>query len=96
MAYARILKSDDELEPVVIGRVVVSEALRGEKLGQQLMSKTLDSCARHWPDKPIYLGAQAHLQRFTVVLALLRLAIFMKRTVLRISGWRAKSFRRNR
>lgn len=27
---------------------------------------------------------------------LLRLAIFMKRTVLRISGWRAKSFRRNR
>lgn len=64
VAYARILKSDDELEPVVIGRVVVSEALRGEKLGRQLMSKTLDSCARHWPDKPIYLGAQAHLQRF--------------------------------
>ncbi len=26
VAYARILKSDDDLEPVVIGRVIVSEA----------------------------------------------------------------------
>ncbi|STF40451.1 putative acyltransferase with acyl-CoA N-acyltransferase domain [Escherichia coli] len=33
LAYARILKSDDDLEPVVIGRVIVSEALRGEKVG---------------------------------------------------------------
>ena len=39
VAYARILKSDDDLEPVVIGRVIVSEALRGEKVGQQLMNK---------------------------------------------------------
>lgn len=44
VAYARILKSDDELQPVVIGRVIVSEALRGEKIGQQLMSKALESC----------------------------------------------------
>ena len=64
VAYARILKSDDDLEPVVIGRVIVSEALRGEKVGQQLMSKTLDTCTHHWPDKPVYLGAQAHLQNF--------------------------------
>lgn len=63
MAYARILKSDDE-QPVVIGRVIVSEALRGEKIGQQLMSKALESCTRRWPEKPIYLGAQAHLQNF--------------------------------
>lgn len=64
VAYARILKSDDDLEPVVIGRVIVSEALRGEKIGQQLMSKALESCTRHWPDKAIYLGAQARLQNF--------------------------------
>ncbi len=64
VAYARIMKSDDDLEPVVIGRVIVSEALRGEKVGQQLMSKTLDTCTHHWPDKPVYLGAQAHLQNF--------------------------------
>ena len=64
VAYARILKGDDELQPVVIGRVIVSEALRGEKIGQQLMSKALESCTRRWPEKPIYLGAQAHLQNF--------------------------------
>ncbi|EPY8572179.1 GNAT family N-acetyltransferase [Shigella flexneri] len=64
VAYERILKSDDELQPVVIGRVIVSEALRGEKIGQQLMSKALESCTRRWPEKPIYLGAQAHLQNF--------------------------------
>ena len=33
-------------------------------LGQQLMSKTLETCTHHWPDKPVYLGAQAHLQNF--------------------------------
>ena len=64
VAYARILKSDDELQPVVIGRLIVSETLRGEKICQQLMSKALESCTRRWPEKPIYLGAQAHLQNF--------------------------------
>lgn len=64
VAYARILKSDDEFAPVVIGRVIVSSTLRGEKLGYQLMEEALQSCRQHWPDKAIYLGAQAHLQAF--------------------------------
>lgn len=64
VAYARILKSDDEFAPVVIGRVIVSSTLRGEKLGYQLMEQALQSCRQHWPDKAIYLGAQAHLQAF--------------------------------
>ena len=64
VAYARILKSDDEYEPVVIGRVIVSPAVRGEKLGYQLMEQALASCRQHWPQKAIYLGAQAHLQKF--------------------------------
>ena len=64
VAYARILKSAEDLEPVVIGRVIVSEALRGEKLGQNLMAQALASCQQHWPEKALYLGAQAHLQAF--------------------------------
>lgn len=64
VAYARILLSDNELEPVVIGRVIVDPAVRGEKLGYQLMEQAMSSCLRHWPDKAIYLGAQAHLQAF--------------------------------
>ncbi|WP_123629033.1 GNAT family N-acetyltransferase, partial [Raoultella ornithinolytica] len=53
VAYARILKSDDDIEPVVIGRVIVSPAVRGEKLGYQLMERALASCRRHWPHKAI-------------------------------------------
>jgi len=64
VAYARILKSDDELEPVVIGRVIVSPAVRGEKLGYQLMERAVASCQQHWPQSALYLGAQAHLQPF--------------------------------
>lgn len=64
VAYARILKSDDEFEPVVIGRVIVSQAVRGEKLGVKLMEQTLASCEQHWRQKALYLGAQAHLQAF--------------------------------
>ena len=30
VAYARILKSEDDFAPVVIGRVIVSAAVRGE------------------------------------------------------------------
>lgn len=64
VACARLLKSDNELEPVVIGRVIVSEAVRGEKLGYQLMAVAMASCRQHWPGKALYLGAQAHLQAF--------------------------------
>lgn len=64
VACTRILKSTDETRPVVIGRVIVSEALRGERLGQRLMEQTLAFCMRHWPDKAFYLGAQTRLQAF--------------------------------
>nr|WP_318384119.1 GNAT family N-acetyltransferase [uncultured Enterobacter sp.] len=64
VAYARILKSDEDWEPVVIGRVIVSAAVRGEKLGYQLMERAVNSCTQHWPQSAQYLGAQAHLQSF--------------------------------
>lgn len=72
VAYARILKSDDEFEPVVIGRVIISPAARGEKLGYQLMEQALASCRQHWPQKAIYLGARAHLQNSTPASVLCR------------------------
>lgn len=64
VAYARILKSEVEWEPVAIGRVIVSPAARGEKLGYQLMEQALAVCRKYWPQQAIYLGAQAHLQSF--------------------------------
>lgn len=59
VAYARILKSEDDVEPVVIGRVIISGHARGEKLGYQLMEKTLESCQKQWPDKALYRRAGA-------------------------------------
>ena len=64
VAYARLLKSEDDFSPVSIGRVIVSPDVRGEKLGYQLMERALASCAQHWPEHALYLGAQAHLQNF--------------------------------
>lgn len=64
VAYARLLKNEDDFSPVTIGRVIVSPGVRGEKLGYQLMEYVLASCAQHWPEHALYLGAQAHLQNF--------------------------------
>ncbi|CCJ76114.1 GNAT family N-acetyltransferase [Cronobacter muytjensii] len=64
IAYARILKSNDPDAPVAIGRVIVSEQARGEKLGVELMKRAVESCERNWPQSPLYLSAQAHLQAF--------------------------------
>ena len=64
VAYARILKSNDDLSTVVIGRVIVSALVRGEKVGYQLMERAVASCEHHWPQHALWLGAQAHLQSF--------------------------------
>lgn len=56
VAYARILKSEEEFAPVVIGRVIVSPAARGAKLGYQLMEQALASCQQHWPQRRFTSG----------------------------------------
>ena len=63
VAYARILKSEDDFEPVVIGRVIVSNKARGEKLGYQLMEKRWMRAGNSGRTRR-YTGAQAHLQPF--------------------------------
>lgn len=63
VAYARILTSDRH-HPLVIGRVIVDPACRGQKLGNQLLEHIMVSCQQHWPDVAPYLSAQAHLQHF--------------------------------
>ena len=53
-----------DLDKLRGNRIIVSPAARGAKLGYQLMEQALASCQQHWPQKAIYLGAQAHLQSF--------------------------------
>lgn len=64
VAYARILVSPDIDQPVKIGRVIIAGEARGLDLGSRLMEQAIDSCERHWPQRPVFLSAQAHLQRF--------------------------------
>ncbi len=44
--------------------MIVSEEARGLKLGYRLMEQALNSCEQHWPQRAVYLSAQAHLEGF--------------------------------
>ncbi|AHF79002.1 Putative GCN5-related N-acetyltransferase [Sodalis praecaptivus] len=61
VACARLLVQRDA---VSIGRVVIAPRARGLGLGGRLMHQALASCAARWPEKPVTLSAQAHLQAF--------------------------------
>ncbi|MDK4734074.1 GNAT family N-acetyltransferase [Rhizobium sp. CNPSo 3490] len=64
LAAARILKPHEPQDPSKIGRVVVSPAHRGKRLGDALMRESITACERRYPANPIALSAQAHLRRF--------------------------------
>ena len=64
LAAARVLKPHERRDASKIGRVVVSPAQRGKRLGDALMSEAIAVCERLYPENPIALSAQAHLRRF--------------------------------
>ncbi|GAA3094350.1 GNAT family N-acetyltransferase [Rhizobium viscosum] len=64
IASTRLLKPYKAQDPVKIGRVVVSPAHRGKRLGEALMTESIAVCERLYPENPIALSAQAHLRRF--------------------------------
>ncbi|GAB5099453.1 GNAT family N-acetyltransferase [Caballeronia sp. HLA56] len=49
---------------VRIGRVLTTVKFRGFKLGNAMLERALDHIIAQWPDQPISLHAQAHLQKF--------------------------------
>lgn len=64
VAYARLLSPEDKSSPVKIGRVIVSDRVRGARLGSRLMEKAISRCQLHWPGHDLFLSAQAHLENF--------------------------------
>jgi len=64
VAYARLLSPEDKSRPVKIGRVIVSDRVRGARLGNRLMAQAIGSCQQHWPGHDLFLSAQAHLEKF--------------------------------
>jgi len=63
-AYLRLLDPGVKGDEPSIGRVVVDAALRGVGLGHELMRHALARSAAQWPQRPIRISAQAHLQPF--------------------------------
>ena len=64
MAYLRLLDPESQGGDVVIGRVITAPAGRGKGLGHAMMEQALKQAQKHWPQVPIYLSAQAHLQGY--------------------------------
>jgi ElaA protein len=64
VAYLRLLDPATQGGNVVIGRVLTAAAARGTGLGHTLLANALEQAAERWPQVPIYLSAQAHLQGY--------------------------------
>ncbi|BBD38117.1 GNAT family N-acetyltransferase [Aminobacter sp. Y103A] len=64
LASTRILAPSGHDDPAYIGRVVVSPDHRGKRLGNKLMAESIAACERLFPDRPIALSAQSHLEKF--------------------------------
>ncbi|EJM23008.1 GNAT family N-acetyltransferase [Pseudomonas sp. GM25] len=64
VAYLRLLDPESQGGDVVIGRVLTAPAGRGKGLGHEMMEQALKQADKRWPEVPIYLSAQAHLQGY--------------------------------
>ena len=65
--YLRVLLPgypDDTEKDVRIGRVLTTSNYRGLRLGNAMLERALEHILKQWPDQPISLHAQAHLERF--------------------------------
>ena len=63
LAAARLFAPHDGI-PAKIGRVVVSPAHRGKKLGDALMREAIKACESRFPGTDIFLSAQSYLKEF--------------------------------
>ncbi|WP_087642738.1 GNAT family N-acetyltransferase [Caballeronia choica] len=65
--YLRVLlpgRPDASETDVRIGRVLTTAGFRGLKLGNAMLERALEHILKQWPQQPIRLHAQAHLQKF--------------------------------
>ncbi len=64
VAATRLVPGGLAFEEASIGRVVTAPEARGGGLGHALMAESLQQLAAHWGDRPVRIGAQAHLEAF--------------------------------
>lgn len=61
VGYTRII---DQGDTVTFGRVLINSKYRNQKLGNKLLKETLKVVEENYPNRPIVIGAQAHLTKF--------------------------------
>lgn len=64
IAYARLLPSGVSYTDVSIGRFAVSESVRHQGIGSELLEKSLQEIEQHWPDTAVRISAQEYLSGF--------------------------------
>lgn len=65
VSYLRVLPENTSYtEYISIGRVVISEDVRGKRLGHLMLEKALEVCELTYQNKPIKISAQAHLEGY--------------------------------
>ncbi|MGF7132451.1 ElaA protein [Paraburkholderia sp. EB58] len=62
--YLRVLLPDESDADIRIGRVLTTADFRGMGLGNQMLARAVGHIAEQWPNVPVRLHAQAHLQGF--------------------------------
>ena len=65
VAYCRILAPNVVYDnESAIGRVIVSESVRGQKVGIKLMQQAISKINELWPEFDCHISAQEHLSHF--------------------------------
>ena len=64
VAYTRLFAPGDYYKEAAIGRVVVHKDFRKNKLGFELMSRSIEQVESLFNTKTIRIGAQAYLKKF--------------------------------
>jgi len=64
VAYARLFKPAAYFEQASIGRVIVKETFRANKLGHILMREAIQAIETHFKETKITISAQLYLKKF--------------------------------
>ena len=64
LAYQRCLPPGLNYPESSLGRIIVCPAMRGQRLGRELVQRGIQHNLLQWPHNDICISAQAHLQDF--------------------------------
>jgi ElaA protein len=64
VAYARLFNRNDYFQNASIGRVISHADYRAQKIGHQLMQKSIQAIEEHFGESKITISAQLYLKKF--------------------------------